>query len=594
MAPGVVRRAALAAVGLGATAVGVFGVLAPPEHCPTHTAAQMRASATEAATWFVRNQQDDGRWLYLYDSETDTAADDYNAIRHAGAMMGLYQAAAAAVPDAQESADRGLVWVEDHLMERDDWSAISFHGDVATGATALLVAGLVDRRRLTGDPAYDDLLQEAGRFLVAQTEPSGAVSARYSIAEGGPVRGVYSKYYTGESYWALARLHQIFPSGPWGETADRIGAYLATRRDADEAYWPPLPDHWSAYGLADTVGRPLTDDEVAYARRQAGLFGAQVRWVSQQAGSWGPLVRGPQELRGGGYGVNGEALGQLWRVAQREPRLASLRAPLGERARCIAGLAAEAQSDADEAAAAPAPDKVRGAWFRDGETRMDDQQHALSALLAAIPIVEAGEDDGGNGGNSGGSGRPAPSLWLWLVALVAAFDPFRVAQALPRAERSRRTTIEIAALGGLIGSVAVAALALTGDWLVEALDVSTPALRVAAGTVAAITGAVGIARRAPDPAAPALPGLRAAWIPVAVPLVVGPALVLLALSAHADRGLAVVVGALVVGVAALTALAAGVPVGRPSVKALPWATRASAAVLLAATVLLVINGVLDV
>ncbi len=593
MAPGVVRRAALAAAGLVATAVGVFGILAPPEHCPTRTAEQMRASATEAAAWFVRNQQHDGRWLYLYDAESDTAADQYNAIRHAGAMMGLYQAAAAGVPDAQDSADRGLAWAEDHLLERDDWSAISYHGDVAAGATALLVAGLVDRRRLTSDLAYDDLLQEAGRFLVAQTEPSGAVSARYSIAEGGPVRGVYSKYYTGETYWALARLHQIFPSGPWGETADRIGAYLATRRDDDEAYWPPLPDHWSAYGLADTAGRPLTDDEVAYARRQAGLFGAQVRWVSQRAGSWGPLVRGPLELRGGGYGVNGEALGQLWRAARREPRLASLRAPLGERARCIAGLTADAQVDADEAAVARVPDKVRGAWFRGGETRMDDQQHAMSALLAAIPIAEAA-DDGGDGGDGGGSGRPAPSVWLWLVALVAAFDPFRVAQALPRADRSRRTTTQVAALGGLIGSVVVAALALAGDWLIEALDVSTPALRVAAGTVAAITGAVGIARRAPDPTAPALPGLRAAWIPVAVPLVVGPALVLLALSAHADRGLGVVVGALVVGVAALTALAVGVPDGRPSVQSLPWATRASAAVLLAASILLVINGVLDV
>ena len=29
------------------------------------------------------------------------------------------------------------------------------------------------------------------------------------------------------------------------------------------------------------------------------------------------------------------------------------------------------------------PDLVEGAWFRDDVTRMDDQQHALSALLAA-------------------------------------------------------------------------------------------------------------------------------------------------------------------------------------------------------------------
>ena len=95
--------------------------------------------------------------------------------------------------------------------------------------------------------------------------------------------GEYSKYYTGESYWALARLHRTFPGEGWGAAADRIGAYLATSRDEVEDYWPPIPDHWAAYGVSETVefperGRPpLTDDELAYARRQAELFGIQAR-----------------------------------------------------------------------------------------------------------------------------------------------------------------------------------------------------------------------------------------------------------------------------------------------------------------------------
>jgi small neutral amino acid transporter SnatA (MarC family) len=576
------RRAGLAAAGVAATVVGVFGVLAPPEHCPTYTATELRASATEAVDWFVRNQQDDGRWLYLYDADTDTAAHEYNAVRHAGAMMGLYQAAAAGMPGALESADRGLVWAEDHLLERADWSAVDERGEVAAGATALLVAGLAERRMLTGDPAHDELLQEAGRFLVAQTEPSGAVASHYSVIDAQPKNGIYSKYYTGETYWALARLGRIFPDGPWAATADRIGAYLSTRRDDDEDYWPPLPDHWSAYGLAETTeaaDRPLTDDEVAYARRQAGLFGAQVRWVSQREGPWGPLVRGPLSLRGGGYGVNGEALGRLWRAAQDEPRLASLSEPLGERARCIAGLAADAQSTTGSS-------KVRGAWFRDGETRMDDQQHAMSALLGAIPIAEA------DAAGTSSSSRPAPSIWLWLVALVAAFDPFRVAKALPRTDRTRRAITQVAALGGLIGSVAVVALALASDWLVDVLDVSTPALRIAAGAVAAVAGIVGMIRRTPDDAdVTPLPGLRAALVPVAVPLVVGPALVILAMSAHADRGVPTVALALALGVAALSALAAFEP---KTAGGLTWASRATSAVLLATSIFLIVNGAFDV
>ena len=70
-----------------------------------------------------------------------------------------------------------------------------------------------------------------------------------------------------------------------------------------------------AYGLAETVKfperdpeEPLTTAELAYARSQAGLFGGQVRWVSQQEGPWGRFVRGNHIVRGGGYGVVGEAL----------------------------------------------------------------------------------------------------------------------------------------------------------------------------------------------------------------------------------------------------------------------------------------------
>ena len=50
----------------------------------------------------------DGRWLYQYDAARQDAPDDYNLVRHAGAIMGLYQAATAGIDGALASADRGL------------------------------------------------------------------------------------------------------------------------------------------------------------------------------------------------------------------------------------------------------------------------------------------------------------------------------------------------------------------------------------------------------------------------------------------------------------------------------------------------------
>ena len=75
----------------------------------------------------------------------------------------------------------------------------------------------------------------------------------------------------------------------------RVSAYLATERDDVEGNWPPVPDHWAAYGLAELVaaGVGLTDGEVAYAESQAESFGVQVRWVSQRRGPWGCSCAGP-------------------------------------------------------------------------------------------------------------------------------------------------------------------------------------------------------------------------------------------------------------------------------------------------------------
>jgi small neutral amino acid transporter SnatA (MarC family) len=587
----VLARAGLSLALLG---VFVFGVAAPPEHCPSVTAPELRRSAQASVDWFVRNQKPDGSWLYQYNADTDVTAAEYNPVRHAGVTMGLYQAAAAGLPGALRSADRGTEWALERLLERDGWAAVAAQPEVDTGATALLVAGLTIRREDTGDRRYDDVMRRLGRFLLAQAQPSGAVLASYDAVRERPVPGVYSKYFTGEAYWALARLEQTFPGEGWGEAADRVGTYLATSRDRAEDHWPPVPDHWAAYGMAETAelsrrgGSPLSDDELAYARRQAELFGVQARWLAQRYGPWGELVRPGYEPRGGWYGVIDEALTNWWLAARIEPGLADLRGAIDERATCIAGLAMRAQSDAADAASATRPGRVKGAWFRDGETRMDDQQHALAGLLRTIPIAAARE-----GPTAGGSDDEAPSGWLWATALLLAVNPARAAFGVPRAGRSTQAILHLTVLGGALGGVAVCLAALAGDPLLDVLDVSEPSFRMAAGVVAVVVAVADLFRRPPSPD-PALPGPRAALVPVALPLVARPALLVLALGAGADQGVLVAAAAMVLGIAALSALTAWCPVDGPGGRVLRWANRVLAAGLVACGVILTIDGVLDV
>jgi small neutral amino acid transporter SnatA (MarC family) len=288
--------------------------------------------------------------------------------------------------------------------------------------------------------------------------------------------------------------------------------------------------------------------------------------------------------RGGGYGVTSEGLTGLWLAARDDPRLADLERPIAERATCIAGLAVRAQSDARDAAGSAHPGRVQGAWFRDGETRMDDQQHAFVGLLRTVAIVRAGE---------GSTSNDAPSGWLWAIAIVLALNPARAVFGVPRAGRPRRTSVRLAAGGGAIGAVLACAAAALADPLLDVLDVSDPSFRIAAGTVAGVAGLADMLTRPPSPE-PALPGWRAAIVPVAVPLVARPALLMVALGAGADRGVPVVAGAVATGVAVLVALAAASPTDGANGRVLRWAGRLAAAGLVACAVALTVDGILDV
>jgi small neutral amino acid transporter SnatA (MarC family) len=587
---GPARRLAVAGTALVSLLVLSFGVVAPPERCPKVTAAQLRASAQASVDWFVRNQNPNGTWLYLYKRDDDVVPAQYDMVRHAGAVMGLYRAAYEGLPRALAAGDRGTDWAQGQLLQRVDWTAVEGDGRVATGATALFTAGLTLRRAATGDTHYDDEMRRLGRFLVNQIEPSGAVSADYDPVRGSPVAGDHSIYYTGEAYWALARLARTFPGENWGEAADRIGAYLAKSRDDVEHHWPPVQDHWAAYGLSETVEfrerrPPLTATEAAYARRQAELFGATVRWVAARFGPWGGVARGPAVPRGGGYGVISEALTGLWRTARADPRLADLETPIAERAQCIAGLAIRAQSDHADAERFARPGRVDGAWFRDGETRMDDQQHALAGLLRTIPIVRAQAPPGAS--------KDAPSAWLWFLALLFALNPARAAFAIPRAGRSRGDVARLAALGGAVGGVGVCVAAAVGGPLLDAVDVSDPAFRLAAGVVGVLAGAADFLRRPPS-AEPALAGRRAALVPIAVPVVARPALLVMAVGAGADESVALAAAAVATGIAVMTLLAARCPTDGPGGRVLRWGARLIAALLIATGAILGVDGVYDV
>lgn len=361
----------------------------PPEACPAATPDEVRGAAVAAGDWLSRNLGEDGRFVYGYDRATNKANPDYNIVRHAGAMNSLYQLAAAGETQFLEAADRALGYLMDRRVDFDDWTAIADPGDRAKlGTVGFVVVGLVQRRDITGDRGYDELLRALGRFILSQHEPDGSILAFWNPQTGESLPGRYGPFATGEAVWALVELDNVFPGEGWWEAANATLHYLADgSRERKEGHASRLPDHWAAYALEAAGGERLDDELADYARRLAGYFSVRLRLEAQRTGS--PINVAVRGFPGppSGVGTAAEGMAALHRLAGNDSRLADLREDMVERMACNAGTMVERQVGEEGAAEEPEPGLALGAWFYRSYSQVDDQQHVLSGLLGAAQAM---------------------------------------------------------------------------------------------------------------------------------------------------------------------------------------------------------------
>ena len=119
---------------------------------------------------------------------------------------------------------------------------------------------------------------------------------------------------------------------------------------------------------------------------------------------------------------------------------------------------------------------------------------------------------------------------------------------------ARRLALE----GSMVAGIVLVVVALGAGPALHALDISAPTARIAVGLLLVVSGIVTFGWPPPKPE-PALPGRRAALVPVAFPTLLTPGLTLLVAAAAVDLGILVTVAVTAFAVATLplTALLMG-------------------------------------
>jgi hypothetical protein len=359
---------------------GLRVTIAAPDSCGTVTSAQTKAAARAGADWIARNQRLDGSFLYEYSSKTGVIP-GYDTVRHAGAVLALYNAATF---DRRFLApgDRGTRYVINRLVTVDDGLALPDGSEAPLGGDALMLAALAQRRVVTHSPAYDATMRALGRFILASQRRDGGFNVGYDLQKRTFNTFETSPYYPGEATWALARLANAFPNEPeWRRAAVAAGNYIATKRDdVEDIRFPPINDHWASYAYAEMASWPNSPAVIGYARRLYGRFDLLIHSQSQRdRGAVARLTHGPYR-RGAALGTWVEGQAALERLARTDHRLEKQRGDIQRSMECGASVLLHRQSHGRDP-------RIAGAWFAHGETRVDDQQHPVSSLVAATPLL---------------------------------------------------------------------------------------------------------------------------------------------------------------------------------------------------------------
>jgi hypothetical protein len=392
-----IPRRALLALGLSACAPVEVARPRPPSQTPSPVVAPVEAPSTGpprsalreaidlSAEYLVRSCREDGSFVYSIHLEHDDLDDDYNVLRHAGAIYALadYHArwpspdTAAAILRARDNLRSFMA----PLPERPEIWAIWSHDDPREaklgGAGLALVAldRLEERQRLA-------------RFVAFMQKPDGGFHSKFFARRGFDAEWV-SLYYPGEAALGLAMLHEDDPAGGWGEIAKRALLFLAGSR-RHEARVPA--DHWALIAserlLRDSGDLFATDDREAIVAHSRQVVSAMLAARPDHA---------PNSPRRGSFTIDGRTTPTATRLegllaARGHVALAELEGPMDAAIDDgIDFLSRAIVRDGEHRGAMPrAIARIErfsptGSFNRRAmEVRVDYVQHALSAFLGHL------------------------------------------------------------------------------------------------------------------------------------------------------------------------------------------------------------------
>lgn len=198
---------------------------------------EIKKQALSGADWVVKNQKENGQYLYYYDAKEDNYIDHehperpkdnlyYNDLRHCGGIVTLIRAYQLTKDEKYlQSAKKGLDFIvsitKEHDIDGETGAYVFYNKKAKLGGTGMILIAMMKYREESGDKSYDEYIKKYTRHLLSRIYKTGEFLGYYihpKFQNGRPLinmsdeerRETFSFYYPGEALLGLALFANYF------------------------------------------------------------------------------------------------------------------------------------------------------------------------------------------------------------------------------------------------------------------------------------------------------------------------------------------------------------------------------------------------
>jgi hypothetical protein len=197
--------------------------------------------------FLLRNQKEDGSFVYGYINANQDTLTNYNIVRHAGSALTIMQCEDLFGGGLGGAIERANAFLIKQIRYRGESAFVTDKDEIKLGGNGIAVVSLASYGEFLGSNPYTDIIRSLANGILEMQEPDGSYYHVLNAADFSRKERSRIIYYDGEATYALAKAFALL-----GEEKYLAAAEKAVRCFIDNNY-ETFRDHWVAYSLNEVT-----------------------------------------------------------------------------------------------------------------------------------------------------------------------------------------------------------------------------------------------------------------------------------------------------------------------------------------------------